>query len=483
MQQSVEMNSRKFIAILPASTLLASLFGVILNISLPFVLEISEYAKYSLTLGFSQLVSALLFEWLRISIVRHYHVSSDLDLAKINATIWNCYGHIVVALLLVSGVAFAVASLNEVAVLVGLIAGGAAFQAMFDARQAEDRVLQQNGRFAVRAIVRAALSLSIGLVVAAVTGSGLAVVLSFIAIYPLVSIDYTRRFSFPSLRGGSLQAVKFLAGFGFPAALGTNLAVATPNLVRTIIVTSLGLQTGGVLLLTLDLSQRVFSTLGTAINTVTVPNAIRSIRENNPEAAKRRIADQLSVFVLVCGLAALTAIELLKYSQMHYEISNEALWAAIALLLSVFAMNIRQYSVDPTFTIANRTKLSPWGAIFTLLSLSLFFILTVIMPNYAQILLILGLCVSSTIGLLASLAMLVKLENIELPVQEAIAVCVCFILGAIIVSILPAQSSLAWTALNIGAITAAFSSCAVALNVMRTRTVASRLFRHVRKVV
>jgi hypothetical protein len=344
--------------------LLTSGFGVALNLAMPFILPLEEYARYSLLFGLAQLVASLGFEWLRIGLLRYgggrEAASADRRLAVL------AWGYLLVAAALM--VAALLAAFYERrydwSQMVALVLLCAVLQGAFDGQQALARAKQNDTLFIQRSVSRAALGLLLSLVGAAVFRTGHAALIGFALAFP-VSAVLGARFSLAVLgvrfdRGDSLALVRF----GVVAAMSTNLTVLVPSLARSTIVAALGMLGAGGVLLAFDLSLRVFSTIGMAVNATSMQRAIRAADARSGAETRASVAVQVSQLPSVlCPLVILMAALGPGVGSPLVPVDYQAAFGGSLPLVAATAalMALRQYAVEPLFVILER----PGGALFS----------------------------------------------------------------------------------------------------------------------
>ncbi|WP_423068384.1 hypothetical protein [Devosia sp. CN2-171] len=409
-------------AALAATTVLASFLGIALNLCLPFLLHAEEYARYSLLLGFAQVTASLLFEWLRIGVIRYSQTSdpaADQDRRSVMAAAYLA----VSGALGVLAVAFALLStLNAGFSPVALVAAIAALQGIFDGQQAASRASFLNFAVSSRTILRAVLGLVGAVAGGLLFGTGEATLIGFALAYPLSSFFSARR----QLTEWSATPPKFaallpLVRFGVLAATGTNLSIAIPAALRSVIVGSVGLGEAGGLLLIVDLAQRTFSTIGTSINVVTVQNAIRAHISDRPERLHDALRPHLVLLAasgfpfVLCYLTL--APQILGGSFLPESYRGGFGTSGLLLMLAIFVMTVRQYSIDSLFVVFGRSLLAPVGAVTTLaLLIAAAPAVTLLHPSTA--ITMTALLAASVVGTAAAIFCLVATAKVPWPFRD-----------------------------------------------------------------
>ncbi len=328
-------------------------------VALPFFLSPAEYAHFSLNVALVQLVTSVAFEWIRVSVLMHAgykqadgeHFRRDL---KVLFTI-------VVGTLLTLAVTLGALSVWFACLRTpALICATAAVQGAFEGRCAWARANFDNVRLSIAALMRAALSLILVVAVAIMTQSGICTLAGLCISYAMSNLIFRDRLSdlfvVPALdRTTSLALVRF----GAVAALGTNIAMIVPAALRSVIVGLLGLSAAGGVMLALDISQRVFSTMGMALNLLHFQTLVRVIDAHSIADAIRKargaIAIQAELFSWMVALLVLGAApigELLAPS--NYEAEFISHLPTFAMLMAVLCF--RQYAIDSLYIAFRRVK-------------------------------------------------------------------------------------------------------------------------------
>lgn len=343
--------------LLVATVFSASLLGLCLAIALPFVLAPTEYVFFSLNLALVQLVTSVAFEWIRVSILRHAGGDQTGD-RPARGDIRSLFTIMVLLLLLLAAVLGTLSIWMAELQTPALVCATAAAQGMFDGRSAWARATFDNLRLSIAAFARPVLSLAVVVALAFLTRSGAWALVGLCVSYLLASLFFGDR---PSgmlvlTRLDRSRALSLLR-FGTMAALGTNIAMAVPAALRSVLVVVLGSSAAGGALLALDISQRVFSTMGMSLNLLNFQTLVHTF-DNRPiqdagRHARAAIAVEVALFagiVVALGAAAAPVGALLAPASYQQDFARHL--PLIALLMAILCL--RQYAIDPLFIACRR---------------------------------------------------------------------------------------------------------------------------------
>ncbi|KRD26264.1 hypothetical protein ASE37_24760 [Rhizobium sp. Root268] len=223
----------------------------------------------------SQLTTVVLFDWIRTNYIRF----SQQDIAKKTNII--CLYAAISFLALATSVPLAIIFSQKIIVAVLVFA---ASQGLFDLAQAHARVEFRNRDFVALGFIRSIASILVFFGATHFFPTANAGILS-LAIAFSIGIAYNLIRMAPSAWifrwSMTTHEVKQIASFGVSVSLANLLFYATQAIIRGLAIASLpGPQTSGGLL-ALDISQRIFMSIGMAINLVTLQPSIRLIQDSH----------------------------------------------------------------------------------------------------------------------------------------------------------------------------------------------------------
>lgn len=293
-----------------ASTYLAAhavsaLFGFASIAVFTHLLSPAEYGLYVVTMGLAGVISAVLFSWIRLSIVRFNQGTRESDM---RGTALVCY----LALMLASPVVAAiVAWVSGIPLWQGAFAVLVAFcLGFFEFGQDIFRSRQTPGAYAGALIVRAATSFafSMALVLAGYEGEGM--LIGICLGYGLAALLYAPKVWRMPLRGFDRDILRKLARFGIPMTLSGSVFALHALFDRLIILAYLGEAGAGAYGAAADLVRQIILFPAVAIGSAIIPVAARLLAESGPEATHRHLerSAELLVAVLLPAVVGLALV-------------------------------------------------------------------------------------------------------------------------------------------------------------------------------
>lgn len=255
-----------------------SVTAIALIFAISHILSPANYTVFSLALASSQLLCVLMFEWLQLAGVRFLAPATGSDALRLRSSLFSAAGLSALALVLVGGLLSLFAGLPLELTILGLAL--AAGQGVTDLHFMMIRVSGRLGAAAMLLIGRATLLLAGAIAGAMVVGNATATLAGLVVgqIIALLLGSLADR-SLLQWRP-RLTARADLAGFcryGMLAAGASVLHLAVPVMIRFIVVGRLGSAgpaAAAGFSMALDLLQRPFTVLVSAIHTVNYPDVV-----------------------------------------------------------------------------------------------------------------------------------------------------------------------------------------------------------------
>lgn len=367
--------------LVPISVLLANVANFVTQLLVPQFLPANEYSAFATLWAYGQLVAVVVFEWMRLSVLR-FSESVDEGLAAIRRrTLFLCYSAAVVCLVLLSLAAFLLRDVSiyyKWASAVSLYALG---QGVFDGRQALARAQFRNGSFSVAWILRSGFTLGFALFFSVQFSDGPLVLVGLALAYLLVAI----LFGFKELKSVDFSLdidfsqVGFLTRYGAFVAISSSIAAALPAVVRSLLLDAFPGGGAGGSMLALDLSQKALAVVGMVVNVVILQKSIKASEFGSLEQK----ATQMSRHV------AMTAATILPAAVLFFEIQPVLVkWLVPAGYLESYMSSVglatfgamllcfRQFSIDTLFVVIGKSTLSIVGPISAMVvTVVLFYVL------------------------------------------------------------------------------------------------------------
>lgn len=366
---------------LPAAVLGAALFGLALSLTLPHVLAPKEYAKFSLLLSVVQLTSSLGYEWIRVAVIRYAGQASNATDSAIRTrhTLRSLYVYVSALLITVSAMLFIGQIWYQELIFPAIICIVAVAQGVFDGRSAWARARFENISLAITMVARPIATLLLVVVMCyfshSAGGAAIGLGMSYL-VTMLIFRDRAKHafVNFPS----NFEQTRSLLSFGVVAAVGTNLSLAIPAALRAVLITTLGITGSGGALLALDLSQRLFATIGMALNLLHLQTLIRTIDTTSVEHSILRIRSSLTLEIaLYAWLIMICAVASSSIGNMVAPLSFQAdfIRSLPSMSLLMATLCLRQFAIEPLFIGFKRVAFLPIGPAVTLILFASIFLL------------------------------------------------------------------------------------------------------------
>lgn len=373
------------------SLVLANLANLGIQFVIPRLLVPEEYTRFAMMWASGQLVAALLFEWLRIGVVR-YSANDPGDPRRLPQALAALYATLLVGASVVAVILLATGKTGSAIFMAGLILFYGCAQGAFDGQQANLRARFLNVRFSVTWMVRSVLSFSLTLVVASAFSDGRFALAALSASFLIVTLF--AGLSPRSLRWPAWSSVVFLMKFGLFAAAAGIISFALPLVARYAMVHYAGGTDSAGAVLAVDIAQKILMALGTAVNLLLLQPVISRVNrdpEEGPQYMESHLINVVALFsaamvVLLYGNSVMVTYFVPPAFLESY--SKVSLLAVISIVL----VCLKSYGLDALFAIGGKTVYS------------------VVTSGVALLLVLLGcggLYVTHSIGLSSTLVVLV----------------------------------------------------------------------------
>ena len=295
----------RFLAI--ASYVYQSAAAILLIFTVSHVLQTADYTAFSLALATSQFLSVLAFEWLQLAGVRFLASAEGLQAAEIKSALFTALALSAAVLFIVGTIAGFLKHIPMEMVTLGLAI--AIVQEITDLHFMMIRVSGRLGLLTMLMIARATTLFVVAVAGALKFGSAEGTLLGMLA-------GQTAGLFLGSIRDLSLREWKprrtqreYLGKFcqyGMRAAAASVIHLSIPVMIRMIVIGRLG-EAGAAsagFSMALDILQRPYTVLVSAIHTVTYPDVVASF-DRSSEAEARRAAARLFEFVICTTIVML----------------------------------------------------------------------------------------------------------------------------------------------------------------------------------
>ncbi|MGL4811984.1 MAG: lipopolysaccharide biosynthesis protein [Beijerinckiaceae bacterium] len=341
--------------------LINSGLNFLLGLILAKVLGPDQFGRYAVAMSVAVLVNGVVFDWVRLSAARFYSDTVREQQPKIRATLdllvsGASFGTFAVLLALI----FAGVDLRIPPLLAGAAAATGVAMALFDFAMTLTRARFLNRTYTIAVIIKngAAFTLMIGMAIQ--TGDPV-IVLCASAVSSALALIVIRRVlrdDGADVRNGEWGIVKQFARYGVPLMLANMFYLLMTFVSRAMIVDSFGYAEAGQFALAADLGQRVFSTLGSAVDILLFQLAVRADEKHGSEQARAQVDANFSkVLMLLAPLAAGYWMVLPAFEATLVPQAFQGPFAAYSQILTpaLFMFGLVLYGFNSTFQIARRT--------------------------------------------------------------------------------------------------------------------------------
>ena len=339
--------------------------GVIAFLAIPLfsrLLEPAEYGRYALAVATVSLVNALLFQWLRLSLVR-YLPAYRFNEGRLKSTLLTVTAGLLGLLGLAAAVAWALPVAREWQILVLVCWGLLAAQATFEQCCEYTRAKLQPRRYMGLQLTRAAVAIGLGVaavklgagwwgpVIGTVVGMGLA-----------TAWAYRRDWTDARLRIDA-QALRQARRYGVPLSLTIGLAMIIADSDRFLIAWFRGADAAGLYAVAMDFTTQTLTLLMMAVYMAVFPMAVRAWEARDLDAAREQMRVNLAM-LLALGVPCVLGIAVLAPNiaacflgrQFHESAGRLMPIVAVGALLA----GLKAYHFDAAFQFADRTMQQVW---------------------------------------------------------------------------------------------------------------------------
>jgi O-antigen/teichoic acid export membrane protein len=359
-------NRSNFLSHALAYLLARGLPGIITFLTIPlfthYMQSPADYGRYALVIATVNVLNALLFQWLRLSLVRYAAVYRD-DPAKLKGTLMSVtiLLNAVIGLgALVIAAIPAFASIRPMLLPIWLVL---VVQSMYELCCEYSRAIIRPWHYMVLQLLRscAFVGLGLGLIVLGwawkgpiaglIVGMGAAVVFSM-----LVNWRDLR----PVVDGA---VFKQLAVYGIPLSLTVGLAVVIFSSDRFLLAYFLGEQFAGLYSVAVDLTSQTLTLLMMVIQMAIYPLAIRAYETHGKEAAQEQMKSNAAMLMAV-GVPCVVGMAVLVEGIVENLLGPGFRPAAVEIIplvaLGAFLAGMKAYHFDAAFQFAHRTIYQVW---------------------------------------------------------------------------------------------------------------------------
>jgi O-antigen/teichoic acid export membrane protein len=339
--------------------------GIFAFLSIPLythLLAPAEYGRYALLVGTANLLNALLFQWVRLAMVRYAPAYKGRP-EVLKSTIVTSELVLIGILALVAGAATAIPALAPWRSVILPCWGLLAFQAIFELFLEYTRAVVQPRQYLILLLTRSVIATGLGCLFITL-GLGWWGPITGLAIGLLLPSIYAYRRDWREIRF-SIDRTAFatVSRYGIPLSITVALTLVISTSDRFLIAYFLGDAPAGLYSVAVDFTTQTLSLLMMVIYLAMFPLAVRAWENSGPEAARRQMRDNAALLMAV-GIPSVVALWILApnvalcFFGKNYRNTAAAIIPVVAL--GSFIAGFKAYHFDSAFQFVHRTIYQVW---------------------------------------------------------------------------------------------------------------------------
>ena len=339
--------------------------GIVAFLAIPLfsrLLEPAEYGRLALVVATVELLNALLFQWLRLSLVRFLPGTKD-DPAKLKSTLATVACLMVLALGVVAAAVCLVPAAADwrpvVVICWTLLTAQVAFDLSAEHTRAVLRPLHYAGLMFARSGGTILLGTALVLLGAdwwgplAGTAAGMAVAVAF---------AFRRHWGDARLAIDRALLAR-ICRYGLPLSLTVALAVVITSCDRFLLAWFMGEGAAGLYAVAFDLATQTLTLLMLVINLAVFPLAVRAFEHHGRVAAQEQMRSNASLLLAV-GVPCVLGLTVLAPGVAHCFLGEGFRATAAGIIplvaLGAFLAGLKAYHFDAAFQFAHQTIHQVW---------------------------------------------------------------------------------------------------------------------------
>ena len=326
------------------------------------LLDPAAYGRYALVSATVGLLNALLFQWLRLALVRYLPAFKD-DPAPLKSTLLAVELRLIAAVAAVGGAACLVPALAPWRAVVAACVIVLALQATFELFLEHARAQIDPWRYMSLLLARSALSTALGAVLA-LAGLNWWGPVAGLAIGLAAPGAYAWFRDWRHLRLHVDRAVlRKLCAYGIPLSVTVALAVVIGTSDRFIIAWKLGDDAAGLYSVAVDFTTQTLTLLMMVVYLAMFPLAVRAYEGEGRAAAQEQMQHNATLLMLV-GVPAVAGLVVLAPGISHTFFGERYRAAASGVIplvaLGSFLAGLKAYHFDSAFQFVHKTVHQVW---------------------------------------------------------------------------------------------------------------------------
>jgi O-antigen/teichoic acid export membrane protein len=339
--------------------------GAIAFLAIPLfsrLLEPAQYGRYALVLAAVGVLNALLFQWLRLSLVR-YLPGTAANPTRLKSTLATTATLLVLALGVIAAALCAVPAMRGWRGAIALGWATLAAQATFELCCEYARGALRPWHYMRLQVVRSAAFIVLGLAFV-LAGAGWAGPLAGAAVGMALAVALAWRRDWsdarPLIDRDLLRKVGY---YGIPLSLTVALTVVISTSDRYLIAALVGEDAAGLYSVAVDFTTQTLTLLMMAVYMAAFPLAVRAWEEGGAPAARERMRSNASL-LLALGVPCVVGLTVIAPGIAHTFLGRSFRGAAAGIIpvvaLGTFLAGLKAYHFDAAFQFAHRTVSQVW---------------------------------------------------------------------------------------------------------------------------
>ena len=339
--------------------------GLIAFLAIPLfsrLLDPADYGRYALALATVNVLNALLFQWLRLALVR-YLPGHRHDAAQLKSTLATTCGVIVTALGALASAACLVPAFHGWRVFIALCWVSLAAHAAFELCCEYARGSLQPWHYMRLQLARAISFVALGVAIV-LLGSGWWGPMAGATVGMAVAVAFAWRRDWAGTRPTIDRNLLLRLGqYGIPLSLTVALTVVISSSDRYVIAWMLGEASAGLYSVAVDLTTQTLTLLMMVIHMASFPLAVRDWEAGGPEAARERMRTNASLLLAV-GVPCVVGLAVLAPGIANCFLGPDFRVAAAGIMplvaVGTFLACMKAFHFDAAFQFAHRTLSQVW---------------------------------------------------------------------------------------------------------------------------
>jgi O-antigen/teichoic acid export membrane protein len=326
------------------------------------MLEPSEYGRYALALATVGLLYALLFQWLRLALVRYLAASADGP-GNLKSTLVTAAGGLALAAGVITAAACAAPVSRGYRDFLVLCWALLVAQAAFELCCEYTRAMLRPWQFMRLQLARSLAFVGLG-VLFVVGGAGWWGPLAGMGVGMALAVTAVWRRDWAGVKPGiDLGVLVGLARYGVPLAMTVALTSVIGTSDRYLIAWMKGEDAAGLYSVAVDFTAQTITLLMTSIHMAMFPVAVRAWDRGGAAEARKRMAANASM-LMALGVPCVIGLGLLAPGVAHTFLGDRFRNAAVGIIplvaLGTFLAGMKNCHFDAAFQFVHRTVSQVW---------------------------------------------------------------------------------------------------------------------------